>query len=666
MLFLKGDWEFKPQGGLYWQKVDPLKLDATIADSSGEINGWLRFYFSIDSVTASEPLYIRFNYFGTASVFIDDTLVYEQGKDFVLNKDEYKKIKVEAQQKHCLLIHIQDARMGFPYYSYRHDFNPNQVGTVRFVNQLYPNYLKSINEKLIFFYHLWVISLALFSVLFAILYFVNGRNRNLLLITASNSLLCTLIFLIYIMNMTDVSVTGFIGISYFNRIVYWSFALVLVSTILNLIGVVFDKRIKWLMLFLILACIVQIIVDVVTVALVIFLIFLVFVAYHIFRQFKFIKGAQWFVVGGIISVIVFSILFNILEFFDVNVNSNLSLFTATGIALSFPVSLFFYLAFRFREINQEVVANAEEVMRLSDEKRLQAENQQILLQKEVARQTLELRNSLQELKATQAQLIQSEKMASLGELTAGIAHEIQNPLNFVNNFSEVSKELIEEMKSERLKAKGERDDGLEEELLEDIAQNLEKINHHGKRADAIVKGMLQHSRSGSGQKEPTDINALCEEYLRLSYHGFKAKDPYFNASFHFEPDKSLPKVNVVPQDMGRVLLNLLNNAFYAVLERGKKGEADYTGKVGITTGIEGGFVKIMVKDNGGGIPESIREKIFQPFFTTKPTGEGTGLGLSLSYDIVTKIHQGYLEIQTMVGEGSVFLIKLPNILVQNE
>ncbi len=282
-----------------------------------------------------------------------------------------------------------------------------------------------------------------------------------------------------------------------------------------------------------------------------------------------------------------------------------------------------------------------------------------------------LEKTLTELKATQGQLIQSEKMASLGELTAGIAHEIQNPLNFVNNFSEVSKELIDEVKSERSKVKSERDELLEEELLNDISQNLEKINHHGKRADAIVKGMLQHSRTSSGQMEPTDINALADEYLRLSYHGLKAKDPSFNASFHFEPDESLPKVNVVPQDIGRVLLNLINNAFQTVAEKQKTKGEKYTPEVivstklfspqsGLPAGTAGGLrvAEVSVKDNGPGIPEDIKDKIFQPFFTTKPTGQGTGLGLSLSYDII-KAHGGELKVETKEGKGSEFIIQLP-------
>jgi two-component system, NtrC family, sensor kinase len=266
-----------------------------------------------------------------------------------------------------------------------------------------------------------------------------------------------------------------------------------------------------------------------------------------------------------------------------------------------------------------------------------------------------------ELKSTQAQLIQQEKMASLGELTAGIAHEIQNPLNFVNNFSEVSNELVDEMNSEI--EKGEI--GEAKAIANDIKQNLEKINHHGKRADAIVKGMLQHSRSSGGKKEPTAINALADEYLRLAYHGLRAKDKSFSAKTETHFDATIGKINVIPQDIGRVILNLINNAFYAVDEKRKSGIENYEPIVTVSTKTVkpapgGGSlgVEIKVADNGNGIPQKVLDKIFQPFFTTKPTGQGTGLGLSLSYDIV-KAHGGELKVETKEGEFAEFNLILP-------
>jgi two-component system NtrC family sensor kinase len=271
---------------------------------------------------------------------------------------------------------------------------------------------------------------------------------------------------------------------------------------------------------------------------------------------------------------------------------------------------------------------------------------------------IKIEQAYDHLKATQQQLIQSEKMASLGELTAGIAHEIQNPLNFVNNFSEVNTELIEELKSEKSKVKSERDDDLESQLLKDIEQNLEKINHHGKRADAIVKGMLQHSRTSSGLKELTDINALTEEYLRLAYHGLRAKDNSINVTTETRLDKSIGKINIIPQDIGRVVLNLLNNAFYAVDEKRRSGIEKYEPTVSVSTRKDDHKVQVSIRDNGNGIPPKVLDKLFQPFFTTKPTGQGTGLGLSLAYDIV-KAHGGEIKVETEEGEGSAFIILIP-------
>ena len=281
---------------------------------------------------------------------------------------------------------------------------------------------------------------------------------------------------------------------------------------------------------------------------------------------------------------------------------------------------------------------------------------------EITKQKDELQHTLTELKTTQTQLIHSEKMASLGELTAGIAHEIQNPLNFVNNFSEINFELIEEMKNEI--TAGNTNEAVS--IAENIKDNEKKIIHHGKRADAIVKGMLQHSRSSNGQKELTDINALADEYLRLSYHGLRAKDKSFNATMETRFDETLEKINVIPQDVGRAFLNLFTNAFYAVSEKknqlenaGIKARPPYIPTVTVTTEKNKGRVEIKVRDNGMGISKKALDKIFQPFFTTKPSGQGTGLGLSLSYEIITQGHGGEIRVETQEGEFAEFIIDLP-------
>ena len=290
-------------------------------------------------------------------------------------------------------------------------------------------------------------------------------------------------------------------------------------------------------------------------------------------------------------------------------------------------------------------------------------NQQFWLKqkKETDLQKTMVEQTLSDLRSTQTQLIQSEKMASLGELTAGIAHEIQNPLNFVNNFSDVNSELADELQQEA--DKGNLDEV--KAIAKDIRENEQKINHHGKRADAIVKGMLQHSRTSSGQKESTDINALADEYLRLAYHGLRAKDKSFNTTMKTDFDESIGNISIIPQDIGRVILNLINNAFYAVDEKMKSGIENYEPIVTVSTktvkppsGGLGAKVYIKVKDNGDGIPQKVLDKIFQPFFTTKPTGQGTGLGLSLSYDII-KAHGGEIGVNSKEGMFTEFVVTLP-------
>ena len=334
------------------------------------------------------------------------------------------------------------------------------------------------------------------------------------------------------------------------------------------------------------------------------------------------------------------------------------------------------LATAFNNMVKDIKKLTDLTLAQEKEKQLLLESQNDALEKQVEERTRELKESLEELKNAQAQLVQAEKMASLGELTAGIAHEIQNPLNFVNNFSEVNTELI----GEAIQALDKGDIPEVKAVLDDISVNEQKINHHGKRADTIVKGMLLHSRSSGGKKEPTDINALCDEYLRLAYHGIRAKDKSFNAKIETDLDPHVGSIPVMPQEIGRVILNLINNAFYAVSAKapasadaaslplpagqaGSKGESADSGKmkvpaVWVSTKRSGDKVLISVRDNGPGIPNNILDKIFQPFFTTKPTGQGTGLGLSLSYDIV-KAHGGDLKVETKEGEGSEFVISLP-------
>ncbi|MBD0285861.1 MAG: GHKL domain-containing protein [Flavisolibacter sp.] len=324
----------------------------------------------------------------------------------------------------------------------------------------------------------------------------------------------------------------------------------------------------------------------------------------------------------------------------------LSLFTASEFARN-------GLALQKRVIEVEQLSKKTIVQEKEKQQILSLQNE--TLERQVTERTAALSQSLKELKETQVQLVQREKMASLGELTAGIAHEIQNPLNFVNNFSEVNKELIREVKNEL--SSGNLEEALA--IADDIEQNEQVINHHGRRAEAIVKGMLQHSRSSTGQREPTDINALADEYLHLSYLGQKAKYKEFSATIQTDFDDTVGKIKIVPQDIASVLLNLYNNAFYAMLQKRRQLNVTYEPVISVRTRKVNDSVIISVRDNGTGIPQKVLHKIYQPFFTTKPAGEGTGLGLSLSYDIVTKTHGGELKVNTKDGEFCEFEVVLP-------
>ncbi|GHB81165.1 sensor histidine kinase [Persicitalea jodogahamensis] len=328
-------------------------------------------------------------------------------------------------------------------------------------------------------------------------------------------------------------------------------------------------------------------------------------------------------------------------------------------------AIIWVVAMWYQNRRQQKQLAAERLQRLEEEKQNQlmqarkAELEVLVAERtnEITRQKEELVIALDHLKTTQGQLVQSEKMASLGELTAGIAHEIQNPLNFVNNFAEVNTELIQELKEEQ--EKGDPDHELVEEILRDLADNMEKMVYHGKRADSIVKGMLMHSRTGTGEKESVDVNALADEYMRLAYHGLRAKDKSFNATLEKDFDPEVIVARVMPQDFGRVLLNIFNNAFYAVSQRARQEGEEYRPTVWLSSKLENGTVEIRIKDNGTGIPDEVRAKIFEPFYTTKPTGQGTGLGLSLSYDIIHNGHGGRLEVESEQGSHTLFIVRIP-------
>jgi len=658
-------WQFRKAGDTAWIKLNPSGLSGKLADTNSRLEGWLRFRFILSPDFSHIPLALRYSGWAAAEIFVDGKPVQKFG---TIGTDRISFLEYNASNKMPVPVSLQpgvEHELSIRFADYVNPLSSGEIKSAttdlhRFIRFTGPEYqerlAKHIREWPVYS-TLWVSICTVLTFLFWLLAFLNRKEKNLTLFAV-----CATVFLItfcfkVLTESGTISFTGYvISFGAFNL-----FSTISICLTLIIVARVFKNKVaRWLKILVALLFITGVvtIISGVGAASGLITLFPVFVyLWYIISSRKILKGAQWAIVIGLLiySFMVFLYVAMIItyqtEFFPYY------MLIASGLILSFPLSLLVYVALRFKEIVTDVRQQAEQVLRLSEEKKEQALKQQKILEEEVLARTSELQTSLENLQSTQKQLIQSEKMASLGELTAGIAHEIQNPLNFVNNFSEVSNELIDEMKAEL--DKGELDEA--KAIAEDVKQNLEKILHHGKRADGIVKGMLQHSRSSSGTKELTDINALADEYLRLAYHGLRAKDKSFNATMKTDFDTTIGNILILPQDIGRVILNLITNAFYVVAEKKKQqsaGMADYEPTVSVSTKKAAGKVSITVKDNGNGIPQKILDKIFQPFFTTKPTGQGTGLGLSLSYDII-KAHGGEITLSTKENEGSAFVIELP-------
>jgi len=669
-IFKKGNdtaWAKKDIDITGWKKLKPTEISAKLADKNGRAEGWFRIKIKPDSSFTNMPVAFSSASWAAVDVYVDGKLVSAYGNTGANGKpfeehlrtfDPPVPVKLTSGNDHIITLHFVDYVAPLP----PRRLKSEDLSLQYFINLTSPKSI-SLGIKNIIqedtYSTIWTTVCFILSILFWLLYFQNRNEKNLRLIAFCASCFALGIYFIARENAER--------ISYDRYTVYNIGAALFVETALIIIpfllAKIFKRKLsrplKFFLVIILIAFISDFFVSTTTGNILIgicVLSIIVICIYYIISSWKKLKGAQWAIVTGLLL----SLFFVLLLFFFIIVYKNITLqyffLFLTGFSLSFPLSLLVYVAMRFKQYIKEVEQNAKRVVQLSEEKKEDAINQQKILQEEVNRQTSEIRTTLDNLKSTQSQLIQSEKMASLGELTAGIAHEIQNPLNFVNNFSEVNSELIEELKGEWSMVNGEKKE-VGEELINDIQQNTEKILHHGKRADAIVKSMLQHSRQSSGNKEPTDINALCDEYLRLSYHGLRAKDKGFNAEIKTDFDPSIEKINIVSQDIGRVLLNLFNNAFYAVNQQKIKNPVSYEPTVSVTTKKSENSVFITVSDNGGGIPDSIKEKIFQPFFTTKPTGSGTGLGLSLSYDII-KAHGGKIKVESREDEGTTFIIEL--------
>jgi two-component system, NtrC family, sensor kinase len=675
---LDKDWKFHPgddpafaEPGLNdsaWEDIDPTRELYYLPQLKKEPIGWFRIRLHLDSNLLHIPLAFQVSQFLATEIYLNGKLIQQYGQ---VSRD-IKKVKAiqplsapvgiqfdQADQVLAVRFSVEQSlpylKNAFPYTTFQ--FRINDVQHASEFNRLGNKYpiLNSIYIGI--FLVLTIIHFGLF-----IIFRRQKANLFFSIATLSGAIADIL----------------FVGITYSHDVAYRAYAIIpgwiFLLTLFNLflyiaVHQLFSQRRNiyfWLIIaFSLLSPIFWFLSDTRSEVWAFFLPF-----YAGMLEALRISWLAWrrshrytgMIVLGIASYIIFFSAFALIyEGFvsDINIGFGYG-FTLMDalymlVVLSVPFSLSLYLATEFAFTSKELESKLQEIERLSAEKQNILTRQNETLEKQVEQRTAALNQSLEELKATQSQLIQAEKMASLGELTAGIAHEIQNPLNFVKNFSEVNQELIDEL-TKAVAAGDLPETGL---LAGNLKTNMEKITHHGRRADAIVKSMLQHSRTSAGQKESADINALADEYLRLSYHGLRGKDKSFNATIETDLDPAVGEIRIVPQDIGRVLLNLFNNALYSVMEKKRQQGDGYEPAVKLTTKRLGARVRISIRDNGLGISQKIIDKIFQPFFTTKPAGQGTGLGLSLSYDIVTKEHNGQVRVDSREGEYAEFIIELP-------
>lgn len=644
-----------------WQHLNPADITKRNADQNGRLEGWFRMKIKLDSSFNQTSLFIIQRSHLASDIFINGKPFYSFGNTGYNGKPyneftDFSKlpdaIQLEQGKELLLAIHFVD------YTDYKGHLKESSFTKTRFIGIANAAYVASFYTSSLSLRKSIIILtiLCVLAVLFWFLFFLNRSEEHLLFVALSTTSLLGLLLFHFLQSL---------AFSTYNQGLLWEFLDIIcfagVFTFMPLlVAKVFKNYIPRPLKVYAIATMIFVIICFFTgwdkdkIYLVNELLSFLLCTYYLVVSRKILKGAKWAIVIGLILTQLIGGSMDAINNFNLGVSESFGSLLMFGSYLSFPLCLLVYVALQMKEVNRDVRNKAEKIVQVTEEKKVLLASQNKLLEEQVKERTSELTQSLDNLKATQNQLIQSEKMASLGELTAGIAHEIQNPLNFVNNFSEINTELIDELEAELSKG------NLKEvsALAKDIKANESKINHHGKRADSIVKGMLQHSRASTGQKELTDINQLCEEYLRLAYHGLRAKDKSFNASFEMIPDASLQKIMIGQQEIGRVILNLINNAFYAVSERRKKEAADFIPFVKVITTSEKQGVKIVVQDNGTGMAATVQQKVFQPFYTTKPAGIGTGLGLSLSYDIIQS-HGGTIKVESKEGEGTLFTIFLP-------
>lgn len=642
-----------------WKLLKPSQLTAEYSNSKGIAVGWFRIKIKIDSAVQSNALGIMNKSWAASEIYLNGRKIYAFGNaatDITKYRDNkaFKKVpdvlNLTANKVYTIAIKVSDSRPITSNQLKTGRYDPNFRRVLMLTNQNYHEYYMKYWIETAFYDGLAISVTMVLTLLFLIIFFLNPTEKSVKNFAIGSSFLAVLSIGLWLNSRENTSHWSYIFFDTTNGIS----AILFISFVPCILAKVFDKKITRIVLILLVIAMLIIFSGMLYKNQLVFIfgstIPILISAYYLLSNINNLNRAKSSIVFGFSLSLVFLITY----IFAATISLQYQMIFVVIYTLAPPLGMMGYVAFRFREMITEVRINSDKVLQLSEEKRIHAQNQQKILEEKVEQRTQDLKNTLENLKSTQAQLIQSEKMASLGELTAGIAHEIQNPLNFVTNFAEVSKELLDEMKFEL-------DDNHHDEATEiaqDVIHNMEKIVHHGKRADSIVKGMLQHSRSNTGLSELTDINHLAEEYLQLAYHGLRAKDKTFNTTIERHFDTSITKTKIVPQDIGRVFLNLIMNAFYSMSEKKNELNNDFSPVLVFRTKNEGALILIEITDNGNGIPEHIKDKIFQPFFTTKPTGAGTGLGLSLSYDIITA-HGGSITVNTQLGIGTTFMITIP-------
>jgi signal transduction histidine kinase len=651
------EWSNPAYDDSQWKNLSPdIDVHHLLKQNKDAGVGWFRLKFKVDSSLQDSSAALVISQVVASEIYLNGKLLYRFGNV----SSDYNKEKTYTINGQPFIIHL--ARQDIQELAVHYSFNPKKFIVLFNTNPCIGLTLKSSNQSLSDFASatalglgltIAIVAMYLTLCLFCLYFFISFRKERAYLFVAINSLGQTISLLLYSLLFSSIKSITTASFIFILSNTISSICLIFLLSGFNLFFNFSKTRYyKFFLVYVLLAIPISFVgytsarIQMASFGAIITLAFIPLSIKAIFRK----RPGAWIVLIGIsISFLcgvgnVYSVVTE--EFIQAG-------YYAAIMFITVPLLSTFFIAGEFARTGLALQGRVKEVEELSEEKHRILSEQNIMLEKQVEQRTSALNKSLQELKSTQAQLIQSEKMASLGELTAGIAHEIQNPLNFVNNFSDVNKELLFEMNTEI--EKGNYDEV--KAIAKDVVDNHEKINHHGKRADAIVKNMLQHSRSSSGKKEPTDLNALADEYLRLAYNNLRAKDKSFKATTKTEFDNGIGKINVNPQEFGRVILNLINNAFYAVSEKQKQNLNGFEPTVTVSTKKQNDKVEIKVTDNGNGIPQKVLDKIFQPFFTTKPTGQGTGLGLSLSYDIV-KAHGGEIKVATKENEGTEFIIQL--------